>query len=117
MLRSPVLSFSLVLTACSLAVCQGAPASNPVPPPNPTQRPGITVTPIHPSDPIAPKPADAQTPQSPATTPHLKPIDLDNREKLADATKMQLIRVMDAEFVRSEERRVGKECRSRWSPY
>jgi hypothetical protein len=29
----------------------------------------------------------------------LKPIDLDNREKLADATKMQLIRVMDAEFV------------------
>src|SRR3989442_1598104 len=22
-----------------------------------------------------------------------------------------------AEFVRSEERRVGKECRSRWSPY
>ena len=21
------------------------------------------------------------------------------------------------EFVRSEERRVGKECRSRWSPY
>ena len=99
MLRSAVLSFSLVLTACSLAVCQGAPASNPVPPPNPTQRPGITVTPIHPSDPIAPKPADAQTPQAPDTTPHLKPIDLDNREKLADATKMQLIRVMDAEFV------------------
>ena len=23
----------------------------------------------------------------------------------------------DAIFVRSEERRVGKECRSRWSPY
>ena len=23
----------------------------------------------------------------------------------------------DAAFVRSEERRVGKECRSRWSPY
>ena len=22
-----------------------------------------------------------------------------------------------AKFVRSEERRVGKECRSRWSPY
>ena len=22
-----------------------------------------------------------------------------------------------AEFLRSEERRVGKECRSRWSPY
>ena len=24
---------------------------------------------------------------------------------------------LDAEGVRSEERRVGKECRSRWSPY
>ena len=23
----------------------------------------------------------------------------------------------DAEYDRSEERRVGKECRSRWSPY
>ena len=23
----------------------------------------------------------------------------------------------DNEFIRSEERRVGKECRSRWSPY
>ena len=25
--------------------------------------------------------------------------------------------VPDESFVRSEERRVGKECRSRWSPY
>ena len=24
---------------------------------------------------------------------------------------------LDALFTRSEERRVGKECRSRWSPY
>ena len=24
---------------------------------------------------------------------------------------------VDAAFIRSEERRVGKECRSRWSPY
>ena len=29
--------------------------------------------------------------------------------QIGDATKF--------EFVRSEERRVGKECRSRWSPY
>ena len=29
------------------------------------------------------------------------------------ATKAQLV----AEIMRSEERRVGKECRSRWSPY
>ena len=27
------------------------------------------------------------------------------------------ITVLDEKSVRSEERRVGKECRSRWSPY
>ena len=27
------------------------------------------------------------------------------------------INTKEAEFLRSEERRVGKECRSRWSPY
>ena len=25
--------------------------------------------------------------------------------------------ITEKEFIRSEERRVGKECRSRWSPY
>ena len=30
--------------------------------------------------------------------------------------EMKSIGIEDA-FVRSEERRVGKECRSRWSPY
>ena len=29
----------------------------------------------------------------------------------------QKIREMLAQEIRSEERRVGKECRSRWSPY
>ena len=27
------------------------------------------------------------------------------------------LQAMDIEITRSEERRVGKECRSRWSPY
>ena len=27
------------------------------------------------------------------------------------------IKLLDIELLRSEERRVGKECRSRWSPY
>ena len=27
------------------------------------------------------------------------------------------LHIQDKEFIRSEERRVGKECRSRWSPY
>ena len=31
--------------------------------------------------------------------------------------KLPRLLVLDAEYVRSEERRVGKECRSRWSPY
>jgi hypothetical protein len=84
MLRSAVLSVSLISTACSLAVCQSSP---------------ITVTPGNSLDSHAPKPPDAQAKPQPDTTPHLKPVDLDNREKLADGTKMQLIRVMDAEFV------------------
>ena len=100
MLRGSILAFFLVLTACSLAVCQGPPPSNQAPP-NPTQpsRPGITVTPIRPSDPVTPKPADAQQPSVPDNTPHLKPNDLEGRQNLNDGTKMQLIRVLDAEFV------------------
>src|SRR3712207_2852243 len=44
-------------------------------------------------------------------------------EYLADAMQLPLIgcqvwgRSKEDEMVRSEERRVGKECRSRWSPY
>ena len=33
------------------------------------------------------------------------------------APKGKGIDVIEAALVRSEERRVGKECRSRWSPY
>ena len=29
----------------------------------------------------------------------------------------EAIKGIDMQFERSEERRVGKECRSRWSPY
>ncbi len=84
MLRRTAFLFSLVLTACSLAVGQSSP---------------ITVTPGNSLDSHTPKPPDAQTQPQPDNTPHLKPVDLDSREKLADGTKMQLIRVMDAEFV------------------
>ena len=34
-------------------------------------------------------------------------------EELDEVAKVE----QDEEFFRSEERRVGKECRSRWSPY
>src|SRR5438270_5929962 len=84
MLRSAALAFSLVLIACSLAVGQSSP---------------ITVKPGSSLDSHTPKPPDAQPPLVADTAPHLKPIDLDSREKLNDGTKMQLIRVIDAEFV------------------
>src|SRR3989441_5619812 len=42
-------------------------------------------------------------------------------DEIADAPpgiQVKLLRVLqEPEFRRSEERRVGKECRSRWSPY
>src|SRR5574337_2226445 len=38
-------------------------------------------------------------------------VELDTEEAKDDAI------AQDVESVRSEERRVGKECRSRWSPY
>ena len=31
--------------------------------------------------------------------------------------KLVSIEIQSASLIRSEERRVGKECRSRWSPY
>ena len=37
--------------------------------------------------------------------------------KLEDHVDRKFIRFMGPGSARSEERRVGKECRSRWSPY
>ena len=42
--------------------------------------------------------------------------------KLTDITREELwakqrLSFTDIDYARSEERRVGKECRSRWSPY
>src|SRR6185503_11332239 len=100
MLRSAASSFSLVLTACSLAVGQVPAPQNPPQVPKGPPQPVIVVTPGGNSlDSHTPKPPDAQVQSQADTTPHLKPIDLDNRQNLTDGTKMQLIRVMDAEFV------------------
>src|SRR2546429_2746062 len=35
----------------------------------------------------------------------------------SDTTEQQIRALADSIYFRSEERRVGKECRSRWSPY
>jgi hypothetical protein len=99
MLRSAVLSFSLIATACSLAVGQVPSPSNPPQVPNGPRQPVIIVTPGNSLDSHTPKPPDAQSQTQQDTTPHIKPSDLDNRQKLTDGTKMQLIRVIDAEFV------------------
>ncbi len=70
MLRSAVLAFFLVLTACSLAVGQSQtppPPGNGPAPPNPVKVPPgppgsvITVTPGKSADPQMPKLPDAQT--------------------------------------------------------
>ena len=47
---------------------------------------------------------------------------LGDMELLSDSDKEEFVRLTDAIYeweaaYRSEERRVGKECRSRWSPY
>src|SRR3989442_14322754 len=39
------------------------------------------------------------------------------RENPRDPKYQQASRVAEEKWRRSEERRVGKECRSRWSPY
>src|SRR5476651_2168182 len=86
MLRRAAFLFPLVLTAFRVAAGQPGPAP-------------IIVTPGSSSMNLpSPKLPDAQQPP-PDNTPHLKPVDLDNRQSLSDGTKMQLIRVMDAEFV------------------
>ena len=41
----------------------------------------------------------------------------DCRAKIAEAENKLFKPIIGCEMYRSEERRVGKECRSRWSPY
>ena len=42
---------------------------------------------------------------------------IDNGEDPCDAARRELYEETNVTSARSEERRVGKECRSRWSPY
>ena len=43
---------------------------------------------------------------------------LNSENKISERNRNVLQRLIDdGHYVRSEERRVGKECRSRWSPY
>ncbi len=80
MLRRALLLLSLAFTASSLAAGQSAPIV------------------VSPGNSVDPNMAKAESKPEPPG-PRLKPSDLDNRQALNDVTKMQLIRVMDAEFV------------------
>ena len=42
---------------------------------------------------------------------------LDTLDKLPELLKLASLNLYTNNVARSEERRVGKECRSRWSPY
>jgi len=79
MSRHAVLVFVLVLSASSMAAAQSTP---------------ITVNPSRSADPSTLKPPETL----PAIAPELKATDLDSRPSLNEGTKMQLIRIMDAEF-------------------
>jgi hypothetical protein len=100
MLPRTAFLFSLVISACGLAAGQSAQPPTQSPTPTNQGSPPIIVGPgsvsldKHPT----PKLPDAQQPQ-PSEAPKLKPADLDDRQSLNEGTKMQLIRVMDAEFV------------------
>ena len=54
----------------------------------------------------------------PSLSNALKELETEIRRTLFMRTNRGIQLTNDgAEFMRSEERRVGKECRSRWSPY
>ena len=44
-------------------------------------------------------------------------IERGRRESSIETSKAGIIKNLEKLLTRSEERRVGKECRSRWSPY
>ena len=47
----------------------------------------------------------------------IKTINADEALKMVEENNCNLIDIREGNELRSEERRVGKECRSRWSPY
>ena len=47
----------------------------------------------------------------------IKPTKPGRANRIADQIQRDVAELIQKEVSRSEERRVGKECRSRWSPY
>ena len=55
--------------------------------------------------------------ESGANEEHIIQVDLENQRSKHLRDPDILLDYIDGHITRSEERRVGKECRSRWSPY
>src|SRR5260370_35902121 len=66
---------------------------------------------------LAPAPGFAQAPPQPGGEAHLILPDLNQGTFLGTSGRTLLMAGLGVCALRSEERRVGKECRSRWSPY
>ena len=55
-------------------------------------------------------------PADPASVPHMQTFELEESDSMTLFIALNELRDKQ-DPSRSEERRVGKECRSRWSPY
>src|SRR2546430_9662994 len=62
-------------------------------------------------------PAPVASRHRPDWTPVMEPSALTDHCWLAPPSQVQMSTLVPGLVPRSEERRVGKECRSRWSPY
>src|SRR3712207_7504946 len=51
------------------------------------------------------------------TSDNIIPADLEAKAKIVCKSRFAIVCGLEEASMRSEERRVGKECRSRWSPY
>ena len=61
---------------------------------------------------------ETPTPTQPAISAYAEPvIEEEDEKKAPEGTSKWPEFIHEIDNVRSEERRVGKECRSRWSPY
>src|SRR2546429_5124589 len=63
------------------------------------------------------KPGKAGVQVDPLAIPAGQPVDREGMPPVIGPRSHPAARGLQTGFLRSEERRVGKECRSRWSPY
>ena len=78
----------------------------------------VTGAAVYTSDLYLPGMLNGRLVRSPHTRAVIKSIDVSKAEMLPGVVKVITHKdVPKVRLLRSEERRVGKECRSRWSPY